>query len=213
MNFIAEPITSTNGKLLGVELQIRIEEKGQVLLHPELVIKDWSMEERKTFLYELLTSITKQAPFFLKRGLFCSLALADEETALLLSYDTALRMVLNTLPFVKLELTERIGSLAGELTCIRNSIWLSDLGKGDATTSLLTNGRYEVVKLDRSFFYEEIEKPTFSVLIKNLHQYCERIIVKGVNDRRHIPVLTEAGIYGIQGLYRSVPLSKVHHLM
>lgn len=212
--FIAEPVTSVAGQLLGVEMRTQLESKGLRTLHPELIISMWRPEAKRDFLYAQLSAIAKQAAWIRRRGIFVSLPLYDEESAVLFSYDAALRGALSALPFVKLALSEKICSVRDEITGTSNAIWLGDLGKGSADVSGLVARRYEAVKLETTFFNDEIVKPTFTILIKNLKKYCERIIVQGLENRRYIPVLQEAGIWGVQGTFcRPVPFLKVHTLM
>lgn len=212
--FMAEPVTSVAGQLLGVEMNTQLESKGQRTQHPELIISTWSSEAKRNFLYAQLAAIAQQAAWIRRRGIFVSLPVYDEESAVLLSYDNALRGALSALPFVKLALSERICSVRDKITGTSNAIWLDDLGKGSADVSGLVACSYEAVKLETTFFNDEIIKPTFTILIKNLKKYCERIIVQGLENRRYIPVLQEAGIWGVQGtFYRPVPFLKVHTLM
>ena len=211
--FVAEPITSVAGQLLGVSVQTVLLNDGVHVQHPELVIRTWSTDEKRNYLYEQLSTITKQAAWILKRGVTVSLPVCDEESAVLLSHDNALRYALSSLPFVRLELSESISTVRDELRGIRNAMWLSDLGKGDSDVSGLVTHNYDVVKLDNGFFNNEVNKPTFPVLIKNLREYCDRIIVPSFEDRRHVPMLREAGIWGVQGQYRTVSFTKVHTLM
>lgn len=212
-HFVAEPITTVPGQLLGVEIQTHMECEGMKILHPELVVRGWSTEAKRNYLYEQFAVITKQANWVRKRGVLVSLPVYDEESAVLLSHDNALRYALSSLPFVKLGLSESISTVRDELKGITNSIWLSDLGKGDSDVSGLVTHTYDVVKLESTFFNSEVLKPTFTILIQNLRQYCDRIIVPCVQDRKNIPLLQEAGIWGVQGVYRPVPFTKVHTLM
>jgi len=211
--FVAEPITSVPGQLLGVSVQTVLLNDGVHIQHPELMIRTWSTDEKRNYLYEQLSTITKQAAWVLKRGVTVSLPVCDEESAVLLSHDNALRYALSSLPFVRLELSESISTVRDELRGIRNAMWLSDLGKGDSDVSGLVTHNYDVVKLDNDFFNNEVLKPTFPILIIKLREYCDRIIVPSIQDRRHVPLLREAVIWGVQGQYRTVPFTKVHTLM
>jgi len=212
--FMAEPVTSVAGQLLGVEMKTLLESKGLRTQHPELIINMWDAQAKRKFLYEQLSTIAKQAAWIRQRGIFVSLPLYDEESAVLLSYDNALRAALSALPFVKLALPEKICSVRDEMTGTSNAIWLDDLGKGSADVSGLVACHYEAVKLETTFFNDEVVKPTFTILIKNLKKYCDRIVVQGLENRRYIPVLQEAGIWGVQGTFcRPVSFPKVHTLM
>jgi len=70
------------------------------------------------------------------------------------------------------------------------------------------------VKLDRVFYRHEVQKPTFSTLIKNIKRYCDCIIVEGVEEKGELEILKEAEVWSVQGyLYRSVLFSKVQTLL
>nr|EKW1036101.1 EAL domain-containing protein [Klebsiella aerogenes] len=72
----------------------------------------------------------------------------------------------------------------------------------------------QAVKLDRAFYRQEVQKPTFNVLMKNIMKYCPYVIVEGVELRQEIPVLQDAGVSAVQGyLYRSVNFYKVTSLL
>ena len=158
--FIAEPVTSVAGQLLGVEMKTLFESKGLSTQHAELIINMWDAKAKRNFLYEQLSTIAKQAAWIRKRGIFVSLPLYDEESAVLLSYDNALRGALSALPFVKLALSEKICSVRDEITGTSNAIWLDDLGKGSADVSGLVTCSYEAVKLETTFFNDEIVAAT-----------------------------------------------------
>ncbi|EPP7097872.1 EAL domain-containing protein, partial [Klebsiella michiganensis] len=91
---------------------------------------------------------------------------------------------------------------------------LDDLGSGRANVAALTTGCYEAVKIDRAFYRQEIQKPTFSLLMKNIMQYCPYVIVEGVEQQKELSVLRDSGVMAVQGyLYRSVPFDKVNTLL
>jgi len=79
--FMAEPVTSVAGQLLGVEMKTLLESKGLRAQHPELIINMWDAQAKRKFLYEQLSTIAKQAAWIRQRGIFVSLPLYDEESA------------------------------------------------------------------------------------------------------------------------------------
>lgn len=213
-SFIAEPFTSLAGKLLGVELQTRLEKEGQQVLHPELIIAGWDTQSKRQYLYEQLGQVAKQSAWIRDRNVLVSLPLYDAECAVLLSYDTVLRGLLSTLPFVRLTLAENISDVRDELQGIRNAMWLGEVGGGEANVLGLMSQQFEALILNSHFFKDEVIKPTFPVLIKNLRRYCDKVLVRGVTDRRYLTVLQEAEIWGVQGsFYRPVPLGKLNWLL
>ncbi|HDT6075261.1 TPA: EAL domain-containing protein, partial [Enterobacter roggenkampii] len=95
-----------------------------------------------------------------------------------------------------------------------NSLWLDDLGAGNANVVSLIEGYFEVVKIDRIFFNEQVQKPTFYTLIASIQKHCGKVIIEGIEDREHLGILREVGIWGLQGyLFKSVPFKNVDSLL
>ena len=95
-----------------------------------------------------------------------------------------------------------------------NSLWLDDLGAGNANVISLVEGYFEVVKIDRIFFNDQVKKPTFYQLIASIKKYCDKIIIEGIEDRKNIEILREVGIWGLQGyLFKSIPFKNVDSLV
>ncbi|EOC0551357.1 EAL domain-containing protein [Cronobacter sakazakii] len=129
---------------------------------------------------------------------------------------------MDKLEFVRLEISEDFDGLEKgiehpilrTLLNVGYRLFLDDLGSGQANVAALTTGCYEAVKLDRAFYRQEVQIPTFNVLMKNIMKYCPYVIVEGVEQRQELPVLRDAGVTAIQGyLYRSVPFHKVNNLL
>jgi EAL domain-containing protein (putative c-di-GMP-specific phosphodiesterase class I) len=80
-----------------------------------------------------------------------------------------------------------------------NGLWLDDLGAGNSNVVSLIEGYFEVVKIDRAFFNEQVKKPTFYELIVLIKKYCDKIVIEGIEDRKSMEILREVGIWGLQG--------------
>ncbi|MEA3715189.1 hypothetical protein VBL48_12930, partial [Enterobacter hormaechei] len=91
------------------------------------------------------------------------------------------------------------------------------LGRNDLlirTFLSLMEGYFEVVKVDRCFFNEQVQKPTFNQLIASIKKHCDKIIIEGIENRDHMGLLREVGIWGLQGyLFKSVPFKNVDLLL
>ncbi|MGS2278770.1 EAL domain-containing protein [Enterobacter hormaechei] len=142
--------------------------------------------------------------------------------ALLLHNDTLLQSSLSNLPFVRLEISEKfpklnLGLENPTLYGLQNNgftLWLDDLGSGNANVAALMDSCFEVIKIDRKFFLSEVVKPTFGVLINHIKKYCKNIIIEGVEEEHWLPILDEAGIWGVQGyLYNSVHFDQLEQLI
>lgn len=129
---------------------------------------------------------------------------------------------MDKLDFIRLEISENFEGLElginhpvlKTLINVGYRLFLDDLGSGNANAAALATGCYEAVKLDRAFYRQEVQKPTFNVLMKNIIKYCPYVIVEGVEQRQELPVLRDAGVSAVQGyLYRSVPFNNIKTLI
>ncbi|MCM7640178.1 hypothetical protein M8S23_22475, partial [Enterobacter roggenkampii] len=78
----------------------------------------------------------------------------------------------------------------------------------------LMEGYFEVVKVDRCFFNEQVQNPTLYPLIASIQKHCDKIIIEGIENREHMGLLREVGIWGLQGyLFKSVPFKNVDSLL
>jgi len=219
--FIAEPIVSIDEKLLGVELLTRFISPDGRPLHPEFVISSWDLDRKRVFLYEQCGNIASMQMWFERKNLFCTLNI-DQQMAFLIRHDYILRQTFESMPFIKLELSESfLGLDKGLKTPLLkslsqgvNGLWLDDLGAGNSNVVSLIEGYFEVVKIDRIFFNEQVKKPTFYELIVLIKKYCDKIIIEGIEDRKSMEILREVGIWGLQGyLFKSIPFENVDSLV
>ncbi|VDZ86533.1 EAL domain-containing protein [Kluyvera intermedia] len=219
--FIAEPIVSIDEKLLGVELLTRFISPDGRPLHPESVISSWDLDRKRLFLYEQCGNITSMQKWFERKNLFCTLNI-DQQMAFLIRHDYILRQTFESMPFIKLELSENFpgldkglkSPLLKSLSQGVNGLWLDDLGAGNSHVVSLIEGYFEVVKIDRIFFNEQVKKPTFYELIVLIKKYCDKIVIEGIEDRKSMEILREVGIWGLQGyLFKSIPFENVDSLV
>ncbi|KZQ24519.1 EAL domain-containing protein [Enterobacter roggenkampii] len=219
--FIAEPIVSIDEKLLGVELLTRFISPDGRPLHPEFVISSWDLDRKRLFLYEQCGNIASMQKWFERKNLFCTLNI-DQQMAFLIRNDYILRQTFESMPFIKLELSENFpgldkglkSPLLKSLSQGVNGLWLDDLGAGNSNAVSLIEGYFEVVKIDRIFFNEQVKKPTFYELIVLIKKYCDKIVIEGIEDRKSMEILREVGIWGLQGyLFKSIPFENVDSLV
>ena len=220
-NFIAEPIMSTEGKLLGCELLTRFHSEDLPVLNSKYFIMAMTVEGKKELLKQQLQAIEVRAAWFRDNRLFCTVNV-DTVQARLCVFDRDIIQLLDKLEFVRLEISEDFEGLEKgiehpilrTLLNVGYRLFLDDLGSGRANVAALTTGCYEAVKLDRAFYRQEAQKPTFNVMMKNIMKYCPYVIVEGVEQRQELRILRDAGVTAVQGyLYRSVPFNKVHTLL
>ena len=167
LEHLAIPITSLNGKLLGVELETR------VLIDCCRVLVGIGKESeyiRHVVYQNQLRMIQGKAAWFKEKGLLCVLS-----TGRGTRYDD--------LPFIRYMAAE----------------------------PLLTDG-YAVIRLNRRFTEEHIERLIFPVLIKNIMQYCDKVIVQVTGNNNH-RILRESGIWAVQGEYRPLRFEQCEQLL
>lgn len=219
--FIAEPIMTTSGQLIGCELLTRFHREDLPVLNSKYFIMAMTVEGKKELLKQQLEAVEVYAAWFRDNRLFCTVNV-DTVQARLCFIDRDIIQLLDKLEFVRLEISEDFEGLEKgvehpilrTLLNVGYRLFLDDLGSGGANVAALTTGCYEAVKLDRAFYRQEVQKPTFNVLMKNIMKYCPYVIVEGVELRQEIPVLQDAGVSAVQGyLYRSVNFSKVTSLL
>ena len=219
--FIAEPIMTTSGQLIGCELLTRFHREDLPVLNSKYFIMAMDAEGKRELLTRQLQAIEVRAAWFRDNRLFCTVNV-DTLQARLCVFDRDIIQLLDKLEFVRLEISEDFEGLEKgvehpilkTLLNVGYRLFLDDLGSGRANVAALTTGCYEAVKIDRTFYREEVQKPTFNVLMKNILKYCPYVIVEGVVQRQELPVLRDAGVTAVQGyLYRSVPFDKIHNLL
>lgn len=219
--FMAEPIMTTSGQLIGCELLTRFHCEDLPVLNSKYFIMAMTVEGKKELLKQQLEAVEVYAAWFRDNRLFCTVNV-DTVQARLCVFDRDIIQLLDKLEFVRLEISEDFEGLEKgiehpilrTLLNVGYRLFLDDLGSGQANVAALTTGCYEAVKLDRAFYRQEVQKPTFNVLMKNIMKYCPYVIVEGVEQRQELRILRDAGVTAVQGyLYRSVPFNKVHTLL
>lgn len=212
---------TTSGQLIGCELLTRFHREDLPVLNSKYFIMAMTVEGKKELLKQQLEVVEVYASWFRDNRLFCTVNI-DTVQARLCVFDRDIIQLLDKLEFVRLEISEDFEGLEKgiehpilrTLLNVGYRLFLDDLGSGRANVAALTTGCYEAVKLDRAFYRQEVQKPTFNVLMKNIMKYCPYVIVEGVEQRQELPILRDAGVTAVQGyLYRSVPFNKVHTLL
>lgn len=219
--FIAEPIMTTLGQLVGCELLTRFHREDLPVLNSKYFIMAMTVEGKKELLKQQLETVEVHASWFREHRLFCSVNV-DTIQARLCVFDREIIQLLDKMDFIRLEISENFEGLElginhpvlKTLINVGYRLFLDDLGSGNANAAALATGCYEAVKLDRAFYRQEVQKPTFNVLMKNIIKYCPYVIVEGVEQRQELPVLRDAGVSAVQGyLYRSVPFNNIKTLI
>ncbi|HDL6992323.1 TPA: EAL domain-containing protein [Yersinia enterocolitica] len=222
--YFAQPVMSTDQKLLGVEVLTKFQENGFNVLNPAPaeIMQGWSIHEKRAYLIDLIHFISNEKEFFLENKLFCSLNI-DQSTALILRHDAYIRVLLKSMPYVKLQISEDFikseqGLKNSDLKSLlhgSNALFLNYLGIGNVNVKTDVSTMFEVVKIDETLFGTQFYRSSFPVLLKDIMKYCPRIIVSGVFDTEILQYLKEWCVWGVQGeeLYESIPLQDVSGLL
>ncbi|QGY30452.1 EAL domain-containing protein [Pantoea cypripedii] len=78
-------------------------------------------------------------------------------------------------------------------------LWLDDFGPGYSNLTMMSSGIFECVKIDKAFFWKYGENHIFDILLGHLNDLCNGVIVEGVETQRHVELLANKAIYGMQG--------------
>lgn len=221
--YFAQPVVSTDQKLLGVEVLIRFQDNGFNVLNPAPaeIIQSWSIHTKQAYLIDVIHFISNNEAFFIDNQIFCSLSI-DQKTALILRHDAYIQVLLHSMPYVKLQISEDFPKIEQGLTNPdlksllhgSNALFLNYLGIGNMNVQTGVNTMFEVVKIDESLFSTEFYKSSFPVLLKNIMKYCPKVIVSGIFDVELLQYLRDWGVWGVQGeLYEPVPLQNVGTLL
>lgn len=215
--YFAQPVMSTDQKLLGVEVLARFQKGGLNLLRPTPaeIIQDWTIHEKRAYLIDVIHFITNSEEFFITNQLFCSLSI-DSNTALILKHDAYIKILTQSMPYLKLLINERLSNpVLKSLSNSNNALFLNYLGIGNMNIQTGVSTMFEVVKIDDTFFGTQLYRNSFPVLLKDIMKYCPRIIVSGVFDTELLQYLRNWGVWGVQGeeLYESVPLRDIKYLL
>ncbi|CAI1738320.1 EAL domain-containing protein [Serratia proteamaculans] len=212
--YLAQPIMSTDKKLLGVEVLTRFMKDGLNLLRPTPteIMLGWTIHEKRAYLIDVIHFITNNEEFFIGNKLFCSLSI-DSSTALILKHDAYIQILIQSMPYLKLLISEGLSNpVLKSLSHSSNALFLNYHGINNLKTDVSVF--FEAVKIDESYFSAQFFRNSFPVLLKDIIKYCPRVIVSGVFDSELLQYLQDWGVWGVQGeLYEPVPLQNVSTLL
>lgn len=91
--------------------------------------------------------------------------------------------------------------LKGVAKVTPSPLWLEDFGPGYSNLTMLHSGIFEIVKIDRRFFWQFGDGHIFDTLLSHLNQLCNGVIVEGVENQTQVDLLARKAIYGMQGYH------------
>lgn len=87
---------------------------------------------------------------------------------------------------------------------------MDDFGTGYSSLSMLKNLPVDILKIDRSFFYNIRYRDRVRILITNIMNLAEKLemitVAEGVEEKRHVDFLRQAGCDKVQGYYFAHPV-------
>ncbi|VEB96281.1 Uncharacterised protein [Cedecea lapagei] len=189
MHHWALPISTLDGQLLGVELETRVEVNGCRLLMTH------GMKE-SVFSHPLREAQTswlkKKAAWFTDNNLFCVIKAEPGS----LEYSA---------PFIKYFSSNSDEHASSEF-------WVDEMGaRSSSPLSLFAEG-CEVVRFNKAFTEQNIDRIIFPVLLDNVRRHCDKIIVP-VYQRQYHTMLKKAGVWAVQGQCRPVHFSHCELLL
>ncbi|PKE29460.1 hypothetical protein CWS43_15520 [Rahnella sp. AA] len=219
--FRCEPIYNVGGLLYAVELLTSFEGgfSGEKI-EPQKFISSLDIKYKHELLLTQLNEINALSSFFKKNKLLCSLNI-DQGMAILILEDHHIKDILDNNDFIRLEISEHFpkidkaeGNILVDTLAGKYKLWLDDYGTNFSNINTLKNTKFESVKIDKKFFWENGNSVMWATIIDNISQYCSSIIVEGVETGTQLRNLQYSGISCAQGfLFPSVPLEDIEILM
>ena len=94
---------------------------------------------------------------------------------------------------------------------------IDDFGTGYSSLSMLANFKFDVIKLDRSFFYKkeaftETDKLIVKSVIDLAHNLNKTVVAEGIEELEMVNFLKECNCDYIQGYYYAKPIDRINFL-
>ncbi|CNH36780.1 cyclic diguanylate phosphodiesterase domain-containing protein [Yersinia aldovae] len=216
--FICEPVYSSTGKLLAVELLSRFMTSSfKSPIYTERFLYQLNAQTKKILLCEQLSAVEKCQQWFIEQQITLSINI-DFDMAQAVLHDEKIISLLAVMPFIRLEVMESFPNLNDgaknpllSQLAERYPLWLDDFGSGNAHLAAATSGFFECVKIDKNFYWQCGGSATFNNLIAHLRDHCQNVIVEGVETHQQFLQLADSGIDAMQGyLFSSLRLNKVN---
>ncbi|OEF25779.1 EAL domain-containing protein [Vibrio rumoiensis] len=224
----AQPVMDSNGKLSGLEILIRWNNKHHGLIYPDvfiplaeasgLIIPMTTQLMENTF--NLLTTVEKKVPNDFHIGINISAQHFDKtnQQSLIASCKKYTDSSLNAKTHLVLELTERQAihdydetqSVFDTLHEMDIKMAIDDFGTGHSTLSDIKNLNFDFIKIDKSFIDLIGSDAIAAPLVDNIIDLAQRlelaIVAEGVETQEQLDYLRTHNVDYIQGYYYSKPI-------
>lgn len=111
---------------------------------------------------------------------------------------------------ISLNDTERLKKIVSDFKEYGFTCSLDDFGDGYSSFNVLLNAQFDVIKMDRQFFLNNLNGNSTLVIktiIDLIHSLNMKVIAEGVESKEHIECLKEYGCDMVQGYYYYKPMS------
>ncbi|AKP32517.1 EAL domain-containing protein [Yersinia aleksiciae] len=211
-SYVCEPIHKQDGSLFAVELLSRFSAKSVDLsIDVEQFIRELGVDGKTELFQDQLRAVKAYRDWFIANKVLLTINI-DFDLASVIVSDDSTRLMLDEMPFLRLEIMETFSNLSDGMNnpllrelAERYPLWLDDLGSGGSTLNAVTANIFEYVKIDKHFFWQH-NKHTFPILINNIKKYCLGVIVVGVENQDESEQLKGTNIDAMQG-YLFPPLT------
>lgn len=203
------PIYSLRGQLMAVELISWLtQQSGNLSIPLELMIKNFSPEQRVSLLLNQIGLAEKHHDFFRQHNLHIAINIDENLAEMILESEFLLRK-LKMLDCLELEVNEDFANLsAGKdnplLLALSQQFLLSlhNFGAGKASPKAIYDNLFYRIKLDKGFIQKNINRlsfpPFFSTILRSISPYCQHIIVQGIDSRKMLESISQYPFTGIQ---------------
>ncbi|MGK3138057.1 EAL domain-containing protein [Pantoea trifolii] len=216
--FLLEPVYDLSGQVIARELLTRLADDADInnKRNPERDVGFFSQLSADVKWQLFLHQIEKLIQLYQKGFDQIVSVNVDRDIVASIFKDAEMQEKLAQLTLLRLEIsaffTARFNSadlliLKGVAKVTPAPLWLDDFGPGYSNLSMFDSGIFEIVKIDKEFFWQFGNGRTFDILLNHLNELCTGVIVEGVENQQQVDLLAHKAIYGMQGyLWQSVYL-------
>ncbi|MCQ8228911.1 EAL domain-containing protein [Pantoea trifolii] len=216
--FLLEPVYDLSGQVIARELLTRLADDADInnKRNPERDVGFFSQLSADVKWQLFLHQIEKLIQLYQKGFDQIVSVNVDRDIVASIFKDAEMQEKLAQLTLLRLEIsaffTARFNSadlliLKGVAKVTPAPLWLDDFGPGYSNLSMFDSGIFEIVKIDKEFFWQFGNGRTFDILLNHLNELCNGVIVEGVENQQQVDLLAHKAIYGMQGyLWQSVYL-------
>jgi len=217
--FMLEPVYDLSGQVIARELLTRLADDADInnKRNPERDVGFFSQLSADVKWQLFLHQIEKLIQLYQKGFDQIVSVNVDRDIVASIFKDAEIQEKLAQLTLLRLEIsaffTARFNSadlliLKGVAKVTPAPLWLDDFGPGYSNLSMFDSGIFEIVKIDKEFFWQFGDGRTFDILLDHLNELCNGVIVEGVENQQQVDLLSHKAIYGMQGyLWQSVYLN------